>query len=102
VTDATYEFWRGTLDRRFQLIDHIADKLLAREDTPPTGHALMSLTAARKRLADLTELACFSFVRAWRTDIDTWREHLTKLPVLGDLTSAAKYLDLPTLDRGVI
>jgi hypothetical protein len=100
VTDATRGYWRNTLERRFQLIDHIADQLLLQEERAPmTGYALMSLAAARERLAGITELACLSFVRAWRTDVDIWREKLTDLPVLGDLAGAAKYLELPSVDR---
>ena len=101
VTDATHAYWRGTLERRFRLIDHIADHLLREEDAPMTGYALMSLAAARKRLAGITELACLSFVRAWQVDVDSWRRQLACLPVLADLAGAAKHLDLPTLDRGM-
>jgi len=102
VTDATYTYWRRTLERRFQLIDHIADELMVREvGRPAKEYALVSLAAARRRLVGITELACLSFVRAWRTDIDTWRRQLINLPVLVDLIGAAKYLDLPTLDRDV-
>jgi hypothetical protein len=96
VTDATHAYWRSALELRFRLIDDIASRLLLREEhDPTTGYALMSLAAARKRLALITELSCLSFVRAWRTDVDTWREKLTNLPVLADLTDSAKYLDLP-------
>lgn len=96
VTDATHAYWRSTLERRFRLIDDVASRLLLEAEYDPiTGYALMSLAAARKRLAVITELSCLSFVRAWRTDIDTWREKLTNLPVLADLTDSAKYLDLP-------
>jgi hypothetical protein len=96
VPDATRDYWRSTLDRRSRLIDDIAGRLLLNEEYEPvTGYALMSLAAARKRLADITELSCLSFVRAWRTDVDTWRGKLTSLPVLADLADAAKYLDLP-------
>jgi hypothetical protein len=101
VTDATHAYWRSTLERRFRLIDHIADRLLREEDVPMAGYALMSLAAARKRLAGITELACLSFVRAWQMDVDTWRRQLDGLPVLADLAGAAKHLDLPTLDRGM-
>jgi hypothetical protein len=102
VIDATQAYWRSTLERRFRLIDHITDELLLRRgDGPVTRYALMSLVAARERLADITELACLSFVHAWRTDVDTWRRQLTNLPVLADLAAAAKYLGLPTLDNGV-
>lgn len=98
VTDATHAYWRSTLERRFRLIDHIADELLLRaEDKPLTGYALMSLAAARRRLADITELACLSFVRAWRADVDIWRKKLTDLPLLADMAGAARYLYLPTL-----
>jgi len=86
---------------RFLLIEHIADQLLSREDMPMTGYALMSLAAARKRLGGITELACLSFVRAWRTDVAAWRKKLTDLPVLADLPGAAKYLDLPILEKSV-
>jgi hypothetical protein len=102
VTDATEAYWRSALEQRFRLIDHIADQLLPRaEHSPTVRHALRSLAAARARLAEITESACLSFVRAWRSDIDAWREQLTYLPVLGDLRVAAKFLDLSTLDRDV-
>jgi hypothetical protein len=102
ITDATQAYWRNVLERRFRLIDHIADELLLRTGGAlVTKHALISLAAARRRLVDITELACLSFVHAWRTDVDTWRKQLTDLPVLADLAGAAKYLGLPTLDRGV-
>jgi hypothetical protein len=102
VSDATRDYWRSTLERRFRLIDHIADELLLRpSDAPVAEYALISLAAARKRLAEINEQACFSFVRAWRTDIEIWRKQLADLPVLADPADAAKYLYLPTLDRGV-
>jgi hypothetical protein len=98
VADATRGYWRSALERRLQLIDHVADQLLCHEnDAPVTGCALMSLAAARKRLAGITELACLSFVRAWRADVDGWRDRLAYLPVLADLADAAKYLRLPGL-----
>jgi hypothetical protein len=102
VLDASLAYWRSMLERRSQLIDHIASELLlCRKDEPVAQYALKSLGAARGRLAGITEEACLSFVRDWRTDIDAWQEQLTQLPVLADLAGAAKYLDLPTLDRGV-
>ncbi len=96
VTDATHEYWRSTLERRSQLIDHIATRLLlCDEDAPMIGCALMSLAAARKRLTAISALSCVSFIRAWRTDLGAWRQRLPGLPVVGDLTDAAKFLDLP-------
>jgi hypothetical protein len=102
VLDASLAYWRSTLERRSRLIGHIASELLLRrKDEPVTEYALRSLGAARGRLAGITEQACLSFVRAWRADVDAWRKQLEYLPVLGDVAGAAKYLDLPTLDRGV-
>jgi len=102
VIDATHAYWHSALDRRFQLIDYIAEELpLRQKNAPVTQCALISLAAARERLAEITEQACLSFVRAWRADVDVWRKQLTDLPVLAELAGAAKYLDLPTLDRGV-
>ena len=60
----------------------------------------MSLTAARKRLAAISPLACLSFVRAWRADVDTWQGRLKALPALGTLTEAAKYLALNAVRGG--
>jgi hypothetical protein len=97
VTDATSAYWRSTLERRLRLIDHIANQLLREQGEPISGYALMSLAAARKRLVGITELACLSFVRAWQTDVNTWRKDLACLPVLGDLASAVEYLDLPSI-----
>lgn len=102
LADATHDYWRGTLARRLQLIDDVAARLLAIEGgDPETGYALMSLVAARTRLAGITELSCLSFVRAWRADLDRWQKKLTDLPACGDLASAARYLGLPVLDKGV-
>jgi hypothetical protein len=100
VTDATRGYWRAALQRRSRLIDHIADRLLLQhKDASMTGYALMSLAAARKRLAGITDLACLSFVRAWQADLEIWRKKLTDLPALADLGGAAEYLDLPALNR---
>jgi hypothetical protein len=94
VSDATRDYWRSVLDRRLQLIDHVAERLLE-QSGPVVGGALMSLAAARKRLTAISPLACASFVHAWRTDVDGWRHTLLGLPVLGDLHDAAKYIGLP-------
>jgi hypothetical protein len=102
VTDATSAYWRDVLERRFQLIDHVAARLLmAGGSASLTGSALMSLAAARKRLAAISPLACVSFVRAWQADLDAWRHTLRDLPLVGDLADAAKFLDLPLPDRCV-
>lgn len=96
VTDATHAYWRSTLERRFQLIDYVAARLLRTDgDAPVIGRALMSLAAARKRLTAISPLACVSFIHAWQTDLDAWRHRLLGLPVVGDLPDAAKFLDLP-------
>jgi hypothetical protein len=102
ATDATRRYWRAALHRRSRLIDHIADRLLLQhEDAPKTRYALTSLAAARKRLADITEFACLSYIRAWQADLEIWREKLTGIPALADLAGAAEYLNLPVLDRCV-
>jgi hypothetical protein len=103
LADATDRYWRDALARRRRLIDNIARRLLLREGNATiVGYALMSLTAARKRLDAVNELACLSFVRAWQNDVDAWHSRLAGLPVLGDMASAAKYLELADLDRCVI
>lgn len=96
VTDATPVYWHSALERRSQLIDNIATRLLASDvGTPESGYALMSLAAARKRLDAITPLSCASFIRAWRMDLDAWRRRLLDLPAIGELAYAAKFLDLP-------
>ena len=100
LSDATRAYWRSALEQRLRLIDDIVSRLLLEEEYDRvTAYALMSLATARKRLAVITELSCLSFVRAWRTDVDVWRERLTNLHEAADLTVAAKYLDLPIPDR---
>ncbi|MBV9384083.1 MAG: hypothetical protein JOY82_09890 [Streptosporangiaceae bacterium] len=102
VIDATDAYWRSTLERRFQLIDDIAARLLAGNAAPPvTGYALMSLAAARKRLSAISPLSCLSFVRAWRTDLDSWRDRMLGLPEVGGLPDAAKFLGLPAQESCV-
>jgi hypothetical protein len=100
VADATYAYWRGTLERRSRLIDHTATQLLLRPDRLGTHKCVLtSLAAARTRLASITELACLSFIRAWRSDVDVWQSNLGRVPLLVDLASAARYLNLPTPDN---
>lgn len=101
VTGATYTYWHHVLEQRSRLIEHIAARLLCGAGTPLTGSALMSLAAARKRLTAISALSCVSFVHAWQADLEVWRHRLLGLPVLGDLADAAKYLDLPTVNRCV-
>jgi hypothetical protein len=102
LTGATHEYWRGVLQRRLQLIDDIATRLmLLDDDAPVIGSALMSLAAARKRSAMISALACMSFIRAWRTDLAAWRQMLVDLRMVGDLADAAKFLNLPAPDRCV-
>jgi hypothetical protein len=97
VADATPEYWREALQRRSRLIEHVASRLQSRpRKVPDTDCALVSLAAARRRLAEITEQACWSFVADWRADVNTWRERLASLPVSGDLPGAAKHLGLPT------
>lgn len=98
VTDATHVYWRSAVERRFQLIDNIAARLLAGEGG---AQALMSLAAAHKRLTAISALSCASFIRAWRTDVDAWRHRLLHLPMVGDLAGAAKSLDLPPREKFV-
>jgi len=101
VADARADFWVSMLERRARLIEEIADRLLLREENLQLiGAALMSLTAARKRLAAISPLACLSFVRAWRADVDTWQGRLRALPRLGSLAEAAKYLTLTAMRGG--
>ena len=102
LTAATQGYWRDVLERRLQLIEDIATRLVLVDDHAPViGSALMSLTAARKRSAMISALACMSFVRAWRTDLAAWRQMLADLPAVGDLAEAARFLNLPALDRCV-
>jgi hypothetical protein len=97
VADATQAYWGAVLERRFQMIDHIATRLLCMDGNAPVlGCALMSLTAARKRLSAISDLACVSFIRAWRADLDAWRCRLRDLPMVGRLSDAATFLDLPS------
>jgi hypothetical protein len=95
VTDATYGYWQDAIQRRSRLVDDVADRLLRKDaNANEVGYALMALAAARKRLNAISPLACASFIRAWRMDVEEWRHKLDSLPLLGDLYDAAKYLGL--------
>lgn len=61
----------------------------------------MSLAAARKQLTSISALACVSFIRAWEADLDAWQHMLADLPVIGNITDAAKFLRLPTSESCV-
>lgn len=96
LAEADYDYWRGALERRLQLIDHVAARLLRQDgEVPMIGSALMSLAAARRRLSLISALSRVSFVHVWRTDLDVWRHRLSALPEVGDLAGAAKFLELP-------
>ena len=100
VADATQQFWRDALRRRAELIRRTARQLRDAKD-PQAQCALVSLKAARHRLAGISERSCLSFVRDWQADTETWRDLLARLPVLADLHDAAKHLNLPDVDRYV-
>jgi hypothetical protein len=102
VEDATRWFWRGALERRSRFIDDVAERLLGGIDHSSASNcALMSLAGARKRLTAISPLACVSFVRAWRMDVDVWRQRLADLPILAAPAEAASFLGLATQDRCV-
>jgi hypothetical protein len=102
VTEATQVYWRDVLGRRSQLIDDVATRLLRRDTGDPlTGSALRSMAAARDRLTTISPQACVSFIHAWQSALDTWRHGLTRLPMLGDLVDAAKFLGLPARESWV-
>jgi hypothetical protein len=98
VADAKQAYWEDMLERRRQFIDGTAARLLQQGGSAP---ALMSLAAARKRLTFISSLACVSFTHAWLADLDLWRERLRDLPEVGDLTGAAKFLELQALEKSV-
>jgi len=101
VSDAATSAYRlSVLERRFQLIETIAARLV-RRDGSVVGFALMSLAAARNRLTTISPLACVSFTHAWQTDLDAWRQALHSVPTAGDLADTAKFLELPISDRGL-
>jgi len=95
VEAATLGYWQDALKRRSRFIDDVARRLLdTRDCMPAIDSALMSLTAAKKRLASISPLACVSFVRAWRMDLDAWGQRLDALSALGGPSDAADFLRL--------
>jgi hypothetical protein len=95
VMQGDSSYWEAVLTRRARLIDDIAARLLSNDTQPSTtGRALLSLTAAQKRLASISPLSCVSFIRAWHEDLCSWRERISNLATLGDVSDAAKFLEL--------
>jgi hypothetical protein len=102
LTAATQGYWRDALERRSRFIDEIAAGVLRQNaHAQITGPVLMSLAAARKRLAAITPLACVSFMHAWRADTEVWRERLDRLTAVGDIADAAKFVGLPSPENCV-
>ncbi len=102
LESATSSYWREALERRSRFIDDIAERLLGGTECSPTvNSALMSLAAAKRRLAAISPLACVSFIRAWRMDLDGWRHRLPDLPLLDAPEDAASFLCLPIHNRCV-
>ncbi|MGE5292112.1 MAG: hypothetical protein ACM3ML_33995 [Micromonosporaceae bacterium] len=103
VAEAGYGYWRDALARRSWLIDDVAQRLLRMDgDGSVVEDALMSLAAARKRLSAISALACVSFIRAWRMDLDAWRQKLRQLPRMETFLEAIRFLDLPASDECVV
>ncbi len=77
------------------MIDDITTRLLLlNSDKSIIASALISLAAALKRLDAIRALACVSFIRAWRSELDNWQCRVASLPMLGDVRDAAKFLEL--------
>ncbi|MDN5852253.1 MAG: hypothetical protein L0K86_05270 [Actinomycetia bacterium] len=87
-------YWREFLEARDRLISDVARRLSRRADRD-ARQALLALSAARQRLAEITPQRCVDFVVAWRADRAVWGAMIDDLDRLDDLDAAARSLAIP-------
>jgi hypothetical protein len=100
VGRVTQVYWQEVLERRVKLIDYIGSRLPKTKESTAVC-AQISLAAAHEQLRSISPQACVSFVRAWRADLDSWRQTLLRLPAVGNLVDAAAFLELPVASECV-
>ena len=79
---ADTRYWRESLRRRVQLINHIKGRMVnvpARADS--RAKLLASLTAALDAHTWITPKMCNSYMNAWHRDRAAWRRHLRNHPM---------------------
>jgi len=93
IKGADHAFWRSFLDRRFELINTIQDRLAA---DPPANAALMrtALRTSQQTLRQITPEHCVEFLTKWRQDRETWRRYLAGLPRGRRIEDALTHLGL--------
>jgi hypothetical protein len=81
IRHADTRYWRDSLNRRRNLINHI-ERRMVNAPAPPDVRArlLASLTAARAAHAWITPDRCNTYMNAWHRDRATWRRHLREHP----------------------
>ena len=72
LADATQEYWRGVLGRRRADRRHSGTAAARTKSAPDRVCADVAHRRA-KAVNVMSALACVSFVRAWRADLDAWR-----------------------------
>ena len=90
-TEAAY--WDDFLAARARFIDGAAHRLLPLSHQE-AGLALLSLSAARERLATITASRCTDYIRRWRADLRIWQASLENVARVDDVEAAAAVLRL--------
>ena len=92
--------WADFLRRRAAFLDEVRHRSL--DTTALSGPRrltlLESLTAAARRLTEITPLDCTAFLRSWRTDQQWWCDRVGNLPDhAGDPARALRHLGFRTI-----
>jgi hypothetical protein len=82
IRHADTRYWRDSLKRRGELINHIKGRMVNAPATPDVRAKLLaSLTAARDAHTWITPDMCNSYMNAWHRDRASWRRHLREHPL---------------------
>jgi hypothetical protein len=87
-------YWAAFRADRVGMIDEILGRLTSRPADERRQRIVQALTIARGRALSVQPATYVDYLGAWRTDLDTWRDFLVRLPRLPDATKAFSDLGL--------
>jgi hypothetical protein len=97
VRDADEPFWVDFLEARRRLIAESLEGVKRRPFEPKTRRRMIaSLIAAERRRRLIEPARCVEFLRAWRMDLRTWRQHVISFEEVTPFPAALRSIRIPS------
>jgi hypothetical protein len=98
VSAANHEHWAGFLTRRRRFIGKVQGMVNkdVRLSADEKKHRVAALEASLSRLEQISPDLCEAYLRAWVSDREDWRRHVSTLPAGLSLPQAVRHLTVPS------